>query len=153
MKLQELSDEWVAAGTAVWLVMDATEVAPLALQAARFVSGWSVLESLKKDDGTLPSVDEIKPETVVTTGEWATIKPLFSLYVELQNSIRLEASRSLGVEVYGRSSSEISADISRMEGEEIPRKCFQEDVMTIGDDGLDGPSSLGGMYGGYRWMF
>jgi hypothetical protein len=39
MTLEKLSGEWVAAGTVVWLVMDATEVVPLAVQAARFVSG------------------------------------------------------------------------------------------------------------------
>lgn len=153
MTLTELSNEWVTAGTAVWLVLDAEEVAPLAVQAARFVSGWCVFESLDKGDGTLPTAGDILPDTTVTNGEWATIKPLFSLYVELQNSMRLEASRSLGVEVYGRATSEITADITRMEGEEIPRKCFREDVMTVGDDGLDGVSSVGMLYGGYRWMF
>lgn len=153
MTLEKLSGEWVAAGTVVWLVMDAIEVVPLAVQAARFVSGWSVLESLDKGDGTLPKPEDILPSTAITNGEWATIKPLFVLYVELQNSMRLEASRSLGTDVYGRATSEITADITRMESEEIPRKCFREDVMTVGDDGLGGASSLGGMFGGYKWMF
>ena len=153
MTLKELSDEWVAAGSVVWLVLDATEVAPLAQQAARFVSGWCVLEALDKGDGTLPKPDEILLDTAVTNGEWAIIKPLFVLYVELQNAMRLEASRSLGIDVYGRASSEITADITRMEAEEIPRKCFREDVMTVGFDDLGGTSSLGSMFGGYKWMF
>src|SRR5438094_50133 len=39
-------------------------------------------------------------EVDLTDGEWALIRPLYMLYIEKANAVALEASRTLGVEVY-----------------------------------------------------
>lgn len=59
----------------------------------------------------------------LTPSEWALIKPLFDLYIERENAMHLEASRALGVDVYGRSSSEIANDITQIESM-IPLRAF-----------------------------
>jgi hypothetical protein len=66
--------------------------------------------------------DMIGDDTEVSVGEWAVIRPLFFLYVERENAQRLEGSRALGLEVYGRSVSEIAGDIKEMENETLPNK-------------------------------
>jgi hypothetical protein len=70
-------------------------------------------------------------ETDLTDGEWALIRPLYMLYIERANAVALEASRTLGVEMYGRTVSEIQQDIDREEKENIPRLGFSCDVETI----------------------
>jgi hypothetical protein len=70
-------------------------------------------------------------DTDLTDGEWALIRPLYMLYIEKVNAVALEASRTLGVEVYGRAVSEIQQDIEREEKEHMPRMAFSCDVVTI----------------------
>jgi len=65
----------------------------------------------------------------ITDSEWAIIRPLFDLYVERENAIHLEASRGMGVDVFGRSVSEINSDIAQKESE-LPRLAFDEPVFT-----------------------
>ncbi|MCM1128950.1 MAG: hypothetical protein NC211_03600 [Alistipes senegalensis] len=95
------------------------------IAAARFYAGYAVLcshESMDPGD-----VDE---KTDITTSEWAIIRPLFLLYVERENAIHLEASRNMGVDPFGRSSSEISGEIAQMEAE-LPHKAFYEPIVTV----------------------
>ncbi len=58
---------------------------------------------------------EITLLTDITVSEWALIRPLFLLYIERENAIQLEASRGMGVDPFGRSSSEVAGDIVQME--------------------------------------
>lgn len=58
---------------------------------------------------------EIAGSTDLTVSEWALIRPLFLLYVERENAIQLEASRGMGIDPFGRSSSEVAGDIVQME--------------------------------------
>jgi len=66
----------------------------------------------------------------LTPSEYGLIWPLFKLYVEREDATGQESSRSLGIEQYGRSSSEIEAAITVYE-ETLPRRAFVEDVITI----------------------
>lgn len=66
----------------------------------------------------------------LTASEWALIRPLFDLYVENENAQSLEASRALGLDVYGRATSEIAQDIRDRE-ERMPDMCFVELVVSI----------------------
>lgn len=66
----------------------------------------------------------------LTVSEFAIIRPLFELYIEAENAQHLEASRGLGVDVYGRSSSEVANDIAQMELE-IPHRAFLQLPETI----------------------
>ena len=66
----------------------------------------------------------------LTPSEYGIIRPLFDLYVEHENAMMLEASRGLGVDVFGRTVSEIQQDINLMEAE-LPKKAFMEFPETI----------------------
>jgi hypothetical protein len=43
------------------------------------------------------------------------IRPLFLLYLERETALQLEASRGMGIDPFGRSSSEVAGDIVQME--------------------------------------
>jgi hypothetical protein len=124
----------------------------------RFCSGYGTLGSLlpaEPSDTALPPVGERDPwdvtvpfprfpvptvpypvsgfvenDTLLTQSEWAILRPLFILYVERENAIYLVASRSLGVDVYGRSASEIAQDITQKELD-VQRLMFCMPVITV----------------------
>ncbi len=62
--------------------------------------------------------------------ELTIIQPLWRLYNERENADSLEASRSQGLEVYGRSTAEIEMDIRERESQ-MPYLCFVEPVVSI----------------------
>jgi hypothetical protein len=66
----------------------------------------------------------------LTMSELAIIKPLFNLYVTRENAIHLEASRALGLEVYGRSVAEIESDIKQIE-EDLPKRAFCQPIWMV----------------------
>ena len=68
--------------------------------------------------------------TVLTPSDWAIIRPLFILYCEREQALLLEASRVMGVDVFGRSSSEVQQDINTAESE-LPMKAFIQPVFSI----------------------
>jgi hypothetical protein len=73
----------------------------------------------------IKSLGYVNDQTVLSMGEWALIRPLFVLYAERENAMRLEASRAMGLEVYGRSASEIASDIAAMESPDgLPARAF-----------------------------
>ena len=75
-------------------------------------------------------VDWVDAQTELNQSEWAVIRPLFLLYVEREQAIHLEASRNMGVDVYGRLSSEIEQDIKIAE-DELPRRAFGQPLITV----------------------
>lgn len=66
----------------------------------------------------------------VSYSEWAVVRPLFILYVDREQALHLEATRFLGVDGFGRSSSEIQQDIMTHE-QDLPRHAFGQPVLTI----------------------
>lgn len=141
----------------VGIVLDEESVLAQALAAARFCSGYGTFESLlpaESIDAVLPGRERdpwsfmtsfprfpvpadpypvggfVENETLLTQSEWAIVRPLFILYVERENAIYLEASRSLGVDVYGRSASEVAQDITQKELD-IQRLMFCMPVITV----------------------
>jgi len=66
----------------------------------------------------------------LTPSEYALIRPLFDLYCELENAMGMEASRSTGIEQYGRATSEIQAEITQQE-ELLPKRAFYQAVVTV----------------------
>lgn len=73
---------------------------------------------------------DITLDTELTAGEWALIRPLFLLYCEREQALVLESGRVMGVDVFGRQSSEIGPDIQQAESD-FGRKAFVQPVMTI----------------------
>jgi hypothetical protein len=106
------------------VMLDIGAIGNLAIAATVFCAGYCDLVA-----GVVG--DDISLTTDVTTSEWAIIKPLFSLYVEREQGIMLEASRGLGVDVYGRTTSEIQMDIKQME-DEMPKKAFYHPIVSVG---------------------
>jgi hypothetical protein len=73
---------------------------------------------------------ELAETTVVSPSDWAIIRPLFLLYCEREQALMLEASRVMGVDVFGRASSEVQMDINTAESE-LPQKAFIQPVFSI----------------------
>ena len=73
---------------------------------------------------------EIDINYCIIDDEWAIIRPLFDLYVERENAIYLEASRGVGIDVFGRTVSEVNADIAAEEAE-LPNLAFDEPIVTV----------------------
>ena len=100
-----------------------------AIAATRFYAGYAILYSRSVTDPDDP-VLEIDGNLHITESEWALIRQLFWLYVERENALHLEASRGLGIDPYGRSSSEIAQDITVMEGD-LPQKAFFHPIISV----------------------
>jgi hypothetical protein len=96
------------------------------------------VQSLLETDGEGVTTDtsgdlyRVNEETALTTGEWAIVRPLFALYVEREQAMRLEVSRAVSLEVYGRQVSEVTADIAVMESPEgLPARAFAAAAFTV----------------------
>ena len=110
--------------------------------AAAFADSVSVIDPLHQIGANklipqptcqpLPPIpfDQITESTDVTVSDWGVIKPLFMLYCEREQALVLEASRIQGVDVFGRSSSEIQQDITAYEAE-LPQKAFIQPAFTV----------------------
>lgn len=162
MTLAELAESYLAALPG--LVLDEAQTTAMAVAAARFYAGYGDIISVSQSDVLLsaPGAGEAYPvapdpapaqradlpirnlglitgTTDISTGEWAIIRPLFVLYCERGNATLIEATRGLGVDVFGRTVSEVAQAIESMENEILPSKCFATTVQTIGADGSAQP--------------
>lgn len=107
-------------------LLDGDQVVAQAIAATRMYAGYGKLRAFEGID-PVPAIDGT---TVVSLSEWAVLRPLFWLYVERENAVQLEASRGLGVDVFGRDSATIAADIAQAEAE-LPLKAFCRPVLTV----------------------
>lgn len=78
----------------------------------------------------VPKMPMVSEDTDLSISEWALIGQLFRLYVEREEAKQLEASRGLGMDVFGRSSSEIVMDIKEAEGE-LPHRAFSWGALSV----------------------
>lgn len=118
------------------LMLDESQLIGLAIKASNAYSAYGALaEHLAipiADPAPVPPAQYpvITAVTDITVSEWGVIGPLFLLYVEYETALLMEASRGMGIDPYGRQSSEIMADITTMESN-LPRMAWQRDVITI----------------------
>lgn len=103
------------------VILSVPEVTALAISATEFYAGYAEILSI-------PGV--VDENTVLSLSEWAIIRPLFLLYVERETALQLEASRGLGVDVFGRTSSEVAADIALLEAK-IPKDAFFQGIRQV----------------------
>ena len=135
MRLIERVSKWLVAHP-VGVMLDDTQVQNMALQAATYYSGYSdfehdrIMVEAAMDAGTDYYPDPVSLDVCVTDSDWAIIRPLFALYVERENALFLEASRGLGVDVFGRSVSEIAQEIATTEAE-LPHKAFMQIITRV----------------------
>ena len=127
LTLAELALEFSQEDRPVGILIDGEQVTKQLIVATRLYASYAKLSSLTED---VSSFDEITADTLINTSEWGIIRPLFILYVERETAIQLEASRGMGVEGYGRSVSEIQAEITQLEGE-LPHKAFLQPVVSL----------------------
>lgn len=111
------------------IVLDPATVLSKAVAATKLYAGYANLETNDDADPLLP-LPAITQNTDISYSEWALIKPLFMLYIELETSTQLEASRGLGVDVFGRSSSEVQQEINQYHME-LPQKAFLQTIITV----------------------
>jgi hypothetical protein len=117
-------------------ILDSADILAQAIAAANCYSGYGALAAHLAIPIADPPPDpptpypEITGATEISVSEWAVIRPLFMLYVERENVMQLEASRGMGIDPFGRSSSEVSGEIQQMEAE-MPHKAFYSDVVTV----------------------
>ena len=133
MTLLELITEFMASRLTGGLVIDIPDVTKAMLKAVRFYAGYAeVSYFFEQDPSVTPALTQLTDAVTLTTSEWAIIQPLFNAYADHENALRLEASRGLGVDVYGRSSSELSAEIKQLELD-LPRKAFYQPFVGVGN--------------------
>lgn len=121
------------------LVLDEPQTTAAGIAAVRFYAGYGDIRSLSpifdgNGEPLTPNftlADAIDEDVELTDGEWSLIKPLYMLYIERDNARALEASRGLGVDVYGRSVTEIEQDIRAYESEALPKLAFGCQIVTI----------------------
>ena len=105
-------------------------------KTVRFYCGFATIRSLELADGEIHTPIDASDSIAGTqdfdlnASEYAIIRPLFELYVEHENATHLEASRGLGVDVYGRSVSEIQQEIMQREMD-FPKLSFMEPPVTV----------------------
>lgn len=133
MTLNDLVLEFMASRLTGGLVIDVPDVTKAMLKAVRFYAGYAeVSYFFEQDPSVTPALAQLTDAVTLTTSEWAIIQPLFNAYADHENALRLEASRGLGVDVYGRSSSELSAEIKQLELD-LPRKAFYQPFVGVGN--------------------
>lgn len=125
MTLADLVTSYISTRRPGWLVLEDDEVTAQAVDATRFYLGFGTLAA-----GVVTLAD-VNDQVDVSPSEWATISPLFRLYVEKENALRLEASRAAGLEIYGRQPSEIQSDITVMENETLPERAFAAPTFEV----------------------
>lgn len=120
----------------VGILIDVEAIEAMAITATKQFNAYGYFkyqkvfdELVAADDCALPYEPPIDINYCVIDDEWAIIRPLFDLYVERENAIHLEASRGLGVDVFGRTVSEVNLDIMQKEAE-LPRLAFDEPIFT-----------------------
>ena len=132
-KLKELVSDWEEKERPIASLLDTESLIANAVAATRFYAGFSGLCAEKhEDDGhpQVPSFSNITGDTEINTSEWALIRPLFLLYVEKEEARQLGASRGMGLDPYGRSSSEVQSEITQYETD-LARKAFCVPFQTI----------------------
>lgn len=137
MNLTALAKAYCESRSSTGLLLDDAECLQRLQEATAFYHALQPVLSLVEADQAQadhPTVEAVTAVASLNAGEWQLIRPLFVLYVERSNAMRLEASRGEGVDPYGRSSSEVAAEIFNYETDILPRKAFVEEPFTVGLD-------------------
>ena len=128
--LRSLIDDFTTKARPIQL-LGIDQVGALAVAALRFLAGYTRLETdYETEEALLPPPISYDLDTCIHLSEWALIKPLFMLYVERESAIQLEASRGLGIDVFGRSVSEIEQDIRAYE-QGLPLQAFTQPILSL----------------------
>lgn len=98
--------------------------------AIRKYCGYADLESEQTIDAMAQAPEGSEQDIDLSLSEFAIIETLWKLYLERENSMALEASRSQGAELFGRAVDTIERDILDYEAR-LPLLCFSSDIVSI----------------------
>lgn len=124
--LSALADNFATNERPAGNLLDGPSVLAQALAATRLYAGYA---ELRAHAGVSPA-PEITGDTEISNSEWALIRPLFLLYAERETALQLEASRGMGIDPFGRSASEIAAEITQAEAD-MPHRAFFQPIITV----------------------
>lgn len=134
MKVSQLVEQYIAE-LPIGCVLTEEQIGRNLRDAIRQYCGYARLTSAQSLDtvhsdlytaDTLPVPIDVE----LTHSELAIIRPLWLLYIEKENSTALEASRSQGAELYGRTVSEVVQSILDYELR-LPQLTFVYEVRSI----------------------
>jgi hypothetical protein len=125
MLLSDLSTEYLALREASGLMLLDAEVLDCAVRAARQYAAYGDITSAVDGDAT-----SVEPTTDLTIGEWALVRPLFELYAERENAMRISTASAGGIESFGRTVAEIEGDISAYLSA-LPERCYDAEIITV----------------------
>lgn len=138
MKVSQLVEQYLAE-LPIGCVLTEEQIARHLRDAVRQYCGYARLTSAQSADtihsdiyaadaapGAVPEVVDVD----LTHSELAIIRPLWLLYIEHENAMALEASRSQGADPYGRSTPEVKQSILDYELR-LPQLTFVYEVRSI----------------------
>ena len=130
--ISELVTDFMVNQRPIGNLLDVDIVTSQCLASTKLYAGYSDLEEWLSLPITIPPTPypTITDATDLSDSEWAIIKPLFLLYLERENALYMESSRTLGIEAFGRASSEVAGDITAYELE-MHHKAFCIGIITI----------------------
>lgn len=134
MNISQLVDQYLAE-LPIGCVLTEEQIARHLRDAVRQYCGYARLTSAQSVDSVhsdLYTADSLPAPVDVdlTHSELAIIRPLWLLYIEHENAMALEASRSQGADPYGRSTPEVKQSILDYE-RSLPQLTFVFEVRSI----------------------
>lgn len=123
MKLSQLVEQYLA-DLPIGCVLTEEQIARSLRNATRQFCGYAVLASAQSAGG--PGGGDVD----LSDSELAVIQPLWMLYMEKENAMALEASKSQGAELFGRSVSEVVPSILEYELA-LPRLAFSFAIRSV----------------------
>lgn len=129
MKIRQLTAQHMAE-LPIGCVLTAEQVERSLRDAARQYCGYANLSSGEEVDASALVGSNESQDVDLNTSELSIIRPLWLLYLEKENSMALEASRTQGAELFGRAVAEVQMSIQDYEMR-LPQLCFCEDWITV----------------------
>jgi hypothetical protein len=135
MKISQLVDQYTTE-LPIGCVLTEEQITRHLRDAVRQYCGYARLTSAQSVDDVHSVLDDASGSTPVavdvdiTHSELAIIRPLWLLYIEHENAMALEASRSQGADPYGRSTPEVKQSILDYE-RSLPQLTFSYEVRSI----------------------
>lgn len=129
MKIRQLTAQHMAE-LPIGCVLTEEQVERSLRDAARQYCGYADLASGVDVDATALVGSNEAQDVDLNTSELSIIRPLWLLYLEKENSMALEASRTQGAELFGRAVAEVVMSIQDYELR-LPQLCFFEEWVTI----------------------
>jgi len=129
MKLSRLVEQYMAV-LPIGCVLLEDQVERSLRRAVRMYSGYADLACGTEIDEAAQAEKDGAQDLDISTSELGVVEPLWHLYMEAENATALEASRTQGAELFGRSVAEVRVSIEAYELR-LPVLAFSSDIVSI----------------------